>query len=153
MGQRGKRHKRKQRALVGGKLIETPVRARKPATSAGPRAKRAEASSSIDETYDKARQIAGDVAAALQNAATEQDVRLQVIDRVLTEVLGWDHNQIATEVNNNRGFADYALRDLEGRYVCVLEAKKRGLLQLDTAASARWRQSSVGKSSSQLWME
>ena len=89
---------------------------------------------SVDEAYERAKKIVDEVKAAVENAATEQDVRLQIIDRFLTEVLGWKHNQISTEVNNNRGYADYALKDTQDRYVCVLEAKKRGLLKLDTAA-------------------
>jgi predicted type IV restriction endonuclease len=82
-------------------------------------------------TYDAAfaalASIAPEIRGALQNGATEQDARLQIIDRILTSVLNWPHNQIRTEVHNSQGYADYALVDPDNRYLAVLEAKKNFL--------------------------
>jgi hypothetical protein len=87
-----------------------------------------------DEAFAVLSSIAHEVRDALRHGATEQDARLQIIDRILTSVLNWPHNQIHTEVHNSRGFADYALIDDNKRHVAVLEAKKTGLLRIDTAA-------------------
>jgi predicted type IV restriction endonuclease len=90
-----------------------------------------------DEAFAVLSSIAPEVRDALRHGATEQDARLQIIDRILTSVLNWPHNQIHTEVHNSRGFADYALIDDNKRHVAVLEAKKTGLLRIDTAAKSK----------------
>jgi hypothetical protein len=81
--------------------------------------------------------ILPDLEAALRDHGSEQDVRLKVINRVLVEVCGWGYRQIKTEVANERGFADYALRDANTRTLCVLEAKKVGKLIIDTASTKK----------------
>jgi predicted type IV restriction endonuclease len=78
-----------------------------------------------DAAFTALTSIAPEIRDALQNAATEQDTRLQIIDRILTSVLNWPHNQIHTEVHNSRGYADYALDDHNDRHLAVLEAKKQ----------------------------
>lgn len=45
---------------------------------------------------------------------TEEDTRLKVINRVLSEVLLWPLDSISTEVPSTGGFADYGLR-MSGR--------------------------------------
>ncbi|WP_316168734.1 MULTISPECIES: hypothetical protein [unclassified Bradyrhizobium] len=75
---------------------------------------------------------------AIAEVGSEQDTRLQIINRMLTEVCGWRFEQIKTEVPNDQGFADYALWDeRHARVVCVLEAKKKGNLVIDTVSSKK----------------
>jgi hypothetical protein len=62
--------------------------------------------------------------------------RLQIIDRLLTSVLEWPHNQIRTEVYNDGGYGDYAFVENNGRYLAVLEAKTTGLLRVETASKS-----------------
>jgi len=45
---------------------------------------------------------------------TEQDARFQVIDRMLTEVLGWKRAEIRTEPHTESGYIDYLISS-EGR--------------------------------------
>ena len=92
----------------------------------------------IDEAKARLDAIAPQIEGALRTPGSEQDARLKIINRFLTEVLGWSFEQIKTELANDRGFADYALRDVSlKRVLCVLEAKKTGLLTVDTASTKK----------------
>src|SRR5258706_5538555 len=63
---------------------------------------------------------------------TEQDTRFQVIDKMMTEVLGWNwHSDFKTESHVTGGFIDYLLVTDE-RNRMVLEAKKASNLLTDT---------------------
>jgi hypothetical protein len=92
----------------------------------------------IDEAKARFDTIAVQIEAALRAPGSEQDARLKIINRFLTEVFGWSFEQIKTEEANERGFADYALRDAAlKRVLCVLEAKKTGLLAIDTVSTKK----------------
>jgi hypothetical protein len=65
----------------------------------------------IDAAYKNLTAISSEIGAALAAGGSEQDARLKIINRVLTSILGWRYDQIKTEVSNEKGFADYALRD------------------------------------------
>lgn len=56
-------------------------------------------------------------------AVTEEDIRFRLINRVLTEVLGWEFKEIQTEKPNDSGFSDYLIQS-NGRTRAVVEAKK-----------------------------
>jgi energy-coupling factor transporter ATP-binding protein EcfA2 len=62
---------------------------------------------------------------------TEQDVRFQIIDRILVEVLGWDREGIRTEPHVDSGYVDYLI-STEGRNRFVVEAKRVSKLLIDT---------------------
>ncbi|WP_310414652.1 hypothetical protein [Chamaesiphon sp. OTE_8_metabat_110] len=62
---------------------------------------------------------------------TEQDVRFQIIDRILIEVLGWDREGIRTEPHVDSGYVDYLI-SAEGRNRFVVEAKRVSKLLIDT---------------------
>lgn len=92
----------------------------------------------MDEAKARLGAIVSEIEAALGAPGTEQDARLKIINRFLTEVLGWSFEQIKTEEANDRGFADYSLRAVTlDRVLCVLEAKKTGLLTIDTASTKK----------------
>ena len=67
----------------------------------------------------------------IDNIVTEEDARFQVIDRMLTEVLGWNHSEIRTERNTDSGYVDYLIYS-GGRNRLVLEAKRMSKLLIDT---------------------
>ena len=67
----------------------------------------------------------------IKNIESEEDTRFQVIDRMLTEVLGWGHNEIKTEKHTISGYVDYLIHS-EGRNRFVLEAKRISKLLIDT---------------------
>lgn len=62
---------------------------------------------------------------------TEQDARFQVIDRMLTEVLGWERKEIKTEPHVESGFVDYLVTTAR-RGRLVVEAKRIDKLLIDT---------------------
>src|SRR5436309_29949 len=64
---------------------------------------------------------------------SEQDARFQVINRILTEVLGWPFSDIRTEPPTASGFIDYLLQS-HGRNRLVVEAKRVGTLLIDSAS-------------------
>jgi hypothetical protein len=59
--------------------------------------------------------------------ANEAQTRFDIIDRVIKEVLGWEHGSINVEERQigDSGYIDYVLRVAD--YVIVLEAKKSGV--------------------------
>ncbi len=69
---------------------------------------------------------------------TEQDTRFQVIDQMLTEVLGWQRTDIKTEPATQSGYVDYLLGENAGNKL-VVEAKKASTILVDT------RSPNVGK--------
>jgi predicted type IV restriction endonuclease len=62
---------------------------------------------------------------------TEQDTRIQVIDRMLVDVLGWQRTDIKTEPSVNSGYVDYLVRS-DNRNRFVVEAKRADRLLIDT---------------------
>jgi predicted type IV restriction endonuclease len=62
---------------------------------------------------------------------TEQDTRFHVIDRMLTEILGWERIDVKTESSIEAGYIDYLLR-VKGRNRFVVEAKKASRILIDT---------------------
>ena len=62
---------------------------------------------------------------------TEQDTRFQVIDRMLTDVMGWQHTDIRTEHHEQSGYVDYLL-SIKKRNRLVIEAKKQNKFLIDT---------------------
>ena len=65
------------------------------------------------------------------NIETEQDARFQVVNRVLTEVLGWPFDAIKTEPHVESGYIDYLLLDGQ-RCRLVVEAKREASLLVST---------------------
>lgn len=63
---------------------------------------------------------------------TEADTRLQVIDRILIEVLGWNREDILVEPHVQGDYVDYLLRSNQ-RNCFVVEAKRPGTPLLDVA--------------------
>lgn len=70
--------------------------------------------------------------ANLEKIKTEQDTRFNVINRMLTDVLGWSHSDIPTEVHVDGGYVDYLLKS-GPRNLLVLEAKKKSFELLNSA--------------------
>jgi energy-coupling factor transporter ATP-binding protein EcfA2 len=62
---------------------------------------------------------------------TEEDTRFQMIDVILTEVLGWERHEIKANPHSEGGFADYLVRHGDKSWM-VLEAKRSGNALLNT---------------------
>lgn len=86
---------------------------------------------SLDKSHSAFNAISTEVLGRLSSVETEQDARLQLIDRLLVEVLSWNHEDIATEPHSPLGYTDYLLKiGPQARF--VLEAKRTGKVLLDT---------------------
>lgn len=86
----------------------------------------------LDEAFQNFRALLDEININQHSIQTEQDARLQIINRLLTEVLGWPFSAIQTEEHTSPGFADYVLRE-GSRSVAVVEAKRTSHLLLDTS--------------------
>jgi predicted type IV restriction endonuclease len=89
----------------------------------------------IDQAFARFNSIRGELEAAIADLHSEQDARLQLINRIIIEVLGWPYPLIRTEPATGSGYIDYVLLDANKRNLCVIEAKKVGALELDTITS------------------
>ena len=92
--------------------------------------------SALDFAYDRAIALINDVEPRLSTIQTEEDAKLQLIVRFLTEVLGWDHADLSTERKNDNGYSDYIVSD-GGRPAFLVEAKRQGELELATSATKK----------------
>lgn len=77
----------------------------------------------IDRAFSAFREICVFIEAHSEVLQSEADTRLQLIDRILIEVLGWKHETIHTEPHTDDGYIDYLLTS-GGRNVFVVEAKR-----------------------------
>ncbi|MDZ7914924.1 MAG: AAA family ATPase [Rhodococcus sp. (in: high G+C Gram-positive bacteria)] len=79
----------------------------------------------LDVAFAKYQQILPQLVESLTGRGTEADARLQVIDRLLIEVLNWDRSDIRCEKKSGDGYADYVL-SIAGKSRMVVEAKRDG---------------------------
>ncbi len=56
----------------------------------------------------------------------EADTRMQIIDPILIDILGWPRARLATETHIHPGFADYILSRADASKVIIIEAKREG---------------------------
>lgn len=85
----------------------------------------------IDDSKKAFDDLSAKWTALLTEVETEQDARFQIIDLILTDVLGWERNEIKTEKHTKTGYVDYLIR-AEDRNRMVVEAKKVSRLLIDT---------------------
>jgi predicted type IV restriction endonuclease len=85
----------------------------------------------LDVAFEKTKQIAADAKQCLERIVTEEDAKIQIITRVLTECLGWLHSDIRAEQKHESGYSDYVLSE-HGRALLVIEAKRLGSLKINT---------------------
>jgi energy-coupling factor transporter ATP-binding protein EcfA2 len=88
-------------------------------------------SANIDDAKKTFDSLAQQWATSLAEIETEQDTRFQIIDLILTQVLGWSRKEIKTEKHTESGYIDYLLH-AESRGRLVVEAKKVSRLLIDT---------------------
>src|SRR4030042_1191782 len=85
----------------------------------------------IDEAKQTFEDLKGEWLKIIDTVETEQDTRFQIIDLLLTKVLGWSRNDIKTEKHTDTGYVDYLVH-ADGRARFVIEAKKVSKLLIDT---------------------
>lgn len=90
----------------------------------------------VDEGYDAAKAILEEAQSRLPEITTEEDAKIQVINRILTHALGWEHKDISAERKHDNGFSDYVLH-IESNPTFLIEAKRAGVLNLKTKSITR----------------
>ena len=61
-----------------------------------------------DDAFDRLHAIEAEITAALASQPNEADTRFKALDRILLDVLGWQHDNVLTEPLPGSGFIDYA---------------------------------------------
>lgn len=92
--------------------------------------------SPVDDAYARAVALVKDVEPRMETIITEEDAKVQLVVRFLTEVLGWDHADLSSERKNDNGFSDFTLSD-NGRLAFLVEAKRQGRLEISTSATTK----------------
>lgn len=92
----------------------------------------------VDQAESIFNSIFDELESQLSNVDTEEDTKLRIINRILIEVLGWTTSDIDCETKNDNGFSDYLISDNESP-VLVLEAKKQGLLKINSSKQDEMR--------------
>ena len=90
----------------------------------------------IDLAFAAVQSVVSDARNNINNIRSEEDAKLQIITRMLTEVLAWSHSDISSESHNENGFSDYVISD-RGQNAFVIEAKKVGEIDLDTSTTRK----------------
>ena len=92
----------------------------------------------LDSAFEKTKGIIDDVLRNVSNIRTEEDAKIQIITRVITEGLNWSFSDIGAEVKHENGFSDYLLSN-DGRPALLVEAKRTGSIHVGTSEQERVR--------------
>ena len=89
----------------------------------------------MDDSKAKFDSLVGEWLARRNELETEQDARLNMIDVLLTDILGWSKGEISAGPHVHSGYADYVLK-AQSRNRLVVEAKRAGKLLIDTQSGS-----------------
>ncbi|WLQ17077.1 hypothetical protein O5O45_14245 [Hahella aquimaris] len=84
----------------------------------------------VDSAYENFKELEKEIA-GMPEPVTEADIRFQIIDRLLRDILGWDTKDFSLEPSLESGYADYVLKD-NGTNRLVIEAKRSSSKILDS---------------------
>ena len=90
----------------------------------------------LDKAHDRVSTIISEAKENIEQIQTEEDAKIQIITRVLTEGLGWSFVDIGAERSHDSGYSDYML-SLDERPVLLLEAKRIGRVNIKAADISR----------------
>jgi len=94
---------------------------------------------SQDEALEIAKQIKNDAENNLGEIVSEEDSKIQLINRFFIEVLDWPLQSFRCERKLNEGYADYALYDHD-KPCLIVEAKRTGKIEVQTVEKSKVRQ-------------
>lgn len=93
---------------------------------------------SLDEAYERVAAIFEEAKANAGDIRTEEDAKIRIITRVLTDCLGWSYSDIQAERAHENGFSDYLLAQGDTNFF-LIEAKRVGVCDIGTAEPGRVR--------------
>lgn len=92
----------------------------------------------LDQAHDKLQTLMESVGENREQIVSEEDSKVQVITRILVDVLGWDTTSIGSERKHESGYSDYIM-SLLGNPSFVVEAKRQGIFEISVSEKARYR--------------
>ena len=75
----------------------------------------------LDSALERTKDIVDAADENIQNIKTEEDTKLQIITRIITEGLGWSFSDIGAEVRHDNGYSDYLLSN-KAKPALIIEA-------------------------------
>lgn len=79
----------------------------------------------LDEAYEAFQILHNEISSDQGNIITEEDAKLKIITRILTECLSWQFPDIGTERKHDNGFSDYLI-STNTQNCLIVEAKRIG---------------------------
>lgn len=92
----------------------------------------------MDAGLVAANDIVAEVGQRFLELETEEDAKLQIIVRIMTEALGWPHGSMLAERAHETGYSDLIFRDGD-RNALLIEAKRLGRLEVSVADKSKHR--------------
>lgn len=92
----------------------------------------------IDIAEHNLKLVLADIEADLANIESEEDSKVKIINRIFNECLGWSFTQFKCEGKHDCGFSDYVLK-IDNSPVLVVEAKRRGILGIESAVIDKYK--------------
>ena len=86
----------------------------------------------LEEAENKVREIIQEAKVNIESITSEEDVKIRIINRILSDCLGWPYSDFRAETHHESGFSDYILLDND-KAALLVEAKRIGLLSVNTA--------------------
>ncbi|MDA5543329.1 cold shock domain-containing protein [Yersinia rochesterensis] len=92
----------------------------------------------IDFAEQKLKSLLSDIRGNLASIESEEDAKVQIINRIFTECLGWSFTQFACENKHDSGYSDYVMKIGE-ESTLVVEAKRIGILDIESSILDKYR--------------
>lgn len=86
----------------------------------------------VDVSFEIFKEICREILDNTNNIVTEEDAKVQIILRVLTESLNWGHSNIAAERKHDNGFSDFLIVEDEKNLV-LIEAKRISNIKINVS--------------------
>ncbi len=100
----------------------------------------------LDTAESHLKNITSEFKRIREKVATEEDTKIQLINRILHESLGWELADIRAETMHDSGYSDYML-EINNTPTLLIEAKKIGKLPVRIAETERVKYLKISGSS------
>lgn len=102
--------------------------------------------SNVDVAEQKLKLLLADVRTDMPSIVSEEDAKVKIINRIFSECLGWSFTQFTCENRHDSGYSDYVLK-VGSTPSIVVEAKRIGILDIESAVLDRHRELKISGSS------
>ena len=92
----------------------------------------------LDAAFEKTKNIVDEALQNISNIKTEEDSKIQLITRIITEGLNWSFSDIRAEKKHENGYSDYLL-SIDNEPTLLIEAKRIGIIEIETTENNHLR--------------